>query len=391
MRRAIYRFLHGLRGAGLLLFDTLVQAVPVRKLAGGKKRVLVVRLDALGDFLLWMDAARALRTVFPPAEYELTLLAPPPWSDFAREQIDADHIWTLNVRRFVWGLPYRAQMLLLLRRAGFDTLVQARPARELFVEDALTRASGAVRRIGFARNRGRETRWQKPISDRWYTETVDAPGTEPELTRSAALVRALGLTEFRAGVPLLRGQEPLRDGTPYYVLVPGAGWSGRRWPPERFAEIAARLHWQTGWQGVVCGSAGDGQLAQAIIAHADAPLEDRTGRTTLPQLASLIGGARLVVSTETGGLHMAAVAGVPSVCILGGGHFGRFVPYPPETARAGRPLPLPVFVSMPCFGCSWQCIYPVTAGRPVPCIENITTDAVWQGVQTAMETAEAHV
>ncbi len=377
----IKRALMAARGAFFLLTDSFAGLLPRGK-AAGRERVLVVRLDRIGDFLLWLDAARALRELYPADRCELTLLAHPSWAGMAGGLGLFDRVWTLDPRTFVWNLGYRWSRLTVTRRAGFSTVVQARHSRELFVEDALTRASGAPVRAAFDRPDGPETRVQKAVSDRWYTRLVAAPA-EMELERNAEFVRALGLPEFRAGVPALATSRPpvaLRE-TPYFVLFPGATWSGRRWPTERFAALAERLSRETGWRGVVCGGPEDRALGEAVARLAGTPLENLAGGTTLDALAGVIAGAELVVTNETSGVHMAAAVGTPSVCVLGGGHFGRFVPYRIETPLQGRPLPLPVVAPMPCFGCDWQCIYPISAGDPAPCIGGIGLEAVWTAVR----------
>ena len=73
--------------------------------------------------------------------------------------------------------------------------------------------------------------------------------------------------------------------------------------------------------------------------------------------------------------RIAAAVGTFTICISGGGHFGRFVPYP-ELPRQTNYLKV-VYYKMPCYGCNWKCIYPINEGEPAPCIANISVDAVW--------------
>ena len=64
----------------------------------------------------------------------------------------------------------------------------------------------------------------------------------------------------------------------------------------------------------------------------------------------------IAVDERTSAMNIAAACGVAAVCILGGGHYGRFMPYEVEQAD-GRPLPRAIIHQMSCFGCNWQCIY----------------------------------
>ena len=248
-----------LRALALLALDTVAQSVwPQRP--GARARVLVVRLDRIGDFVLWSDTARAWRQLYPPDRYELTLLGHPSWLPLAEALEVFDRAWPLDARRFVWNLPYRLRQLRDIRRAGFSVVAQARPARDLVVEDAIARASGAAARIGPAEADGGTAATLPGMGERWHTRLLPAPpGAVMELERNAHFLRGLGLTEFRAGVPALPALAPVPAELaeqPYYALFPGASWAGRQWPPERFAEIARRLHGETGWVGVACGGAG---------------------------------------------------------------------------------------------------------------------------------------
>ena len=118
------------------------------------------------------------------------------------------------------------------------------------------------------------------------------------------------------------------------------------------------------------------------------PLLNWAGRTTLSELVQVVAHAALLVTNETAAVHIGAATGTPTLCLLGGGHFGRFLPYEVEQGDE-RPLPRVVFHAMPCFGCNWRCIYPVTPGRPVPCVEQISLENAWTGVQELLRQSAA--
>ena len=94
----------------------------------------------------------------------------------------------------------------------------------------------------------------------------------------------------------------------------------------------------------------------------------------------MVSDAKFLIGNETSAIHIAAAVRTPSVCILGGGHFGRFIPYKLEKEPDG-PLPIPVYYKMTCFNCNWNCIYPIKKGEPTPCIKDITVDHVWKKVK----------
>ncbi|GGL03701.1 glycosyl transferase [Sphaerisporangium melleum] len=128
---------------------------------------------------------------------------------------------------------------------------------------------------------------------------------------------AAGLT---GGPAAGRGREGAGDAgenRDVVVVHPGAGARARRWPPERFAEVAATLE-QAGHRVVVTGNAAERPLASRVGVLAGLPPEQvLAGRTDLRSLARLVAGARLVVCGDTGVAHLATAFATPSVVLFG--------------------------------------------------------------------------
>jgi ADP-heptose:LPS heptosyltransferase len=117
------------------------------------------------------------------------------------------------------------------------------------------------------------------------------------------------------------------------VVHPGAKDPARRWPPERFAEVARKLANQV----VVTGNESERPLAEAVAQQANlAPGAVLAGRLDLAELAALVAGARLVISNDTGVGHLATAYGTPSVVLFG--PTDPSVWGPPAHRRQHRPL-----------------------------------------------------
>ena len=323
------------------------------------------------------------------------LVANSAWAAWAKELGIFDDIIALERRKFDRDILYRYRLAYRLRKLGCSIAVQPTYSREWSFGDAIVRVCGAKERIGSTGDLSNISLWQKRIADRWYTRLISAnPVLCMELVRNAEFVRGLGESKFLARVPNLRTISTLwadeafiaatAGDQQYYVLFPGASWNGKRWPVANFSQVADRIYRQTGWRGVVCGGPEDIQLAKNLCSHCNAPLLNWAGRTDLAQLAAILSAAQLLVTNDTSVTHIAAICGVPTVCILGGGHYGRFLPYQVEQMD-DRPLPRAIVHQMPCFGCNWQCIYGYSDGIPVPCIERVTVSEVWYEIRDILE------
>jgi ADP-heptose:LPS heptosyltransferase len=96
----------------------------------------------------------------------------------------------------------------------------------------------------------------------------------------------------------------------------------------------------------------------------------------------------MIIGSETSAMHIAAAVSTPSVCLLGGGHFGRFVPYPVNVEGV---VPSPVFHKMECYGCNWQCTQSHEAGQPVPCISAISVEKVVAAAEVIISARQVNV
>jgi ADP-heptose:LPS heptosyltransferase len=355
-----------------------------------KNSLLLVRLDTIGDYILFRNSIEALRRSEKYKHYKITLCGNIAWKELAetfdKKFID-EFIW-INTKKLNRNPFYRYKTLRNISRMGFETAIQPTYSREYYTGDAVIRASKAEEKTGSQGDSGYMRPWQKRLSDRWYTRLIPASsGLMMELRRNAEFMRGLGLTSFLARVPVIDmagGKIGLIEEREYYVLVPGALQKHRRWPVENFAKLAEKIYHATGWAGVICGGKGEEELGQNLKNLSCAPLHNIAGKTSLPELANIVRDAQMVVANETGTVHIAAATGTAVVCILGGGHYGRFVPYQVEKETSCR-LPVVVTHEMPCFNCNWQCKYETGKGAPFPCIKNISVVDVWAKVHILIE------
>ena len=157
------------------------------------------------------------------------------------------------------------------------------------------------------------------------------------------------------------------------MIFPGAGVFKRGWEPEKFVALISRLRQQTAQAIILTGGPGEIQIGDYITGKLPAgAVNNLIGKTSLINLVDLVGNAALVIANETSAIHLAAATQTKSVCILGGGHFERFAPYPTYMTHG----PVCIFSKLQCFCCSWNCKFKIAENEPYPCISIVDIESV---------------
>ena len=353
--------------------------------ANYRDNVVFVKLDAIGDFIVWLGFVPTLRKHYQ--SQHLVLVCNKVVSELALNTGLFDTVVPLDLKRFQADWIYRFRILRRIRKIRCITAIQPTHSRRFLLGESIIRCSGAQKRIGFLGDTSNCSNLEKWLADRWYTKLVPtSTETLTEHEQHLVFLRSLGISKprlERLSLPTAAWPSGfLQPNGPYLVLFPGAGAALRRWPVEKFSEIAHVLSQRYHLQIVICGSFADIEQSKTLVNEL-APLNviNLCGATSLPELIGVISRSHLLLSNETSAIHIAAATVTPSVCFLGGGHYGRFMPYP---SFAAEPRPIAVYSMMPCFHCNWQCIYPIDNDQPAPCIEAISFEAALQAAEQAL-------
>ena len=178
------------------------------------------------------------------------------------------------------------------------------------------------------------------------------------------------LPERPALAASVRRQWPV-DGARWIVLQPGARWASKRWPVEAFAALVPLLaSANPGFRFAILGGEEDCPLGEGIARADPARCLDLTGRLSLPEMVEWIRLSELMVSNDTGPMHVAAALGTPVVALFG----------PTEPRRTGpyRQLDDVLQLNLPCVPClKRRCAY----FKPFECLRAITPAAVFKAAQ----------
>jgi lipopolysaccharide heptosyltransferase I len=294
-------------------------------------RILIVRLGALGDIVHAIPAAAALRAAFPDARID--------WLVDVKHREILDLVTCLD-RVIPLETPTMRGWLAVTRELRAQRYDAALDFQGLMKSAVLARASGAARVLGFSIWHLRE-KGARPF----YSESLD-PARDPAhghvIHKNLRLIEALGVRDARIEFPLRRVASPAHDailaatgGAPYALLNPGAAWPNKCWYTDRFGELAAFLSDVRGIVPYVLWGPDEEPLAQRVIDGSNGAAQ-LAPPTRLADLVEVCRDAALMVSGDTGPLHIATAVGTPVVSIFGPTDPNRNGPWAPDDLSVSR-------------------------------------------------------
>ena len=330
-------------------------------------KILIVRLSALGDIVHALPVLAAIKKAMPDAKVDwlveenyASILAIAHGlrrrvivrAKRSFETADAISFGGLmgypNAASYLWNQDYDVAL-------DLQGLIKSAVWARLFAD----------RVIGFDAANLRE-----PQAAFLYSEKITPPSGAHVIHKNLAILSALEIKPDAIDMPLVpqlsadtrAAFETAGGSLKYIVINPGAAWPNKRWPPERFGALAAALQERTGLRSLITWGPSERELASAVV-NGSFGAASLAPPTTVSDLAVLLREAALVVSGDTGPLHIAAAMGTPLVGLYG--------PTWPERNGPWDPKDVVISRANVC-GCHHkrQCL------RGAPCINDITLDEV---------------
>ena len=240
-----------------------------------KRKILILRLDELGDFILWLDCAKEFKRIYP--NDQITLMFNVKWLDLVKTLPYWDEYIGINPKRFRLDPVYRMSIKWALDKLKYDIVISPRCSPRPFLEDSIIKMSGA-----------------KEI---YKYESLPE---QHELINNSQFMHTW-LPEFQASVPKLN--EPLIYRKSFINIFPLSYRKRKQWGIRKYNELKSKL---------------------GEVNHSSYILNSHIG---LLEFISLIAHSKLVIANDSAPIHLAAALGVPSVAI-GSERYGRFLPYP---------------------------------------------------------------
>jgi lipopolysaccharide heptosyltransferase I len=328
-------------------------------------RILILKPSSLGDVVQALPVLRLLKRQWPASEVFW-------WLDASLAALlegdpDLAGIYVFQRRRWraprYWGEFFH--QIAAMRRQQFDWVIDLQSlARSALV----AWLANGRQTIGLDDAREGARGFYDIVVPRpsphthavdWYLEVLKPLG----VSRDAEFV---WLPDRPAVAAALRQRWGV-EAHPWIALGPGARWANKRWPAEGFARLLALLHRQhPTWRFVILGSQEDRPLGEVIAAAGPEACLDLTGRTTLPEMVEWLRRCTLLVTNDTGPMHVAAALGRPILALFGPTDPRRTGPYGQSQRVVQR-------TDLPCVPClEDRCDF----AQPFACLRQLPVDQV---------------
>lgn len=279
-------------------------------------KCIVIQTAFLGDVVLTVPLLDMLRGI--PGVEHLVVVATPSGAEFIAGQGVAHEVVEYDKRGRDRGVRGFLRTVRRLKVLGPDlAVVPHRSVRS----GLLAASSGAPERVGFDESGGslflsRRVRYRaRPHEVERLADLAVAVGAPPPVGRVGFQVRVP--SEGSREVDNLLTARGLASEDGLVVLAPGSRWPTKRWPAERFGEVAAALSRDLGFAPVVTGAGDEREAGRAAAGAAGPSAVDLTGQLSLAGWVGLIARASVVISNDSASAHVAAGVGTPVVAVFG--------------------------------------------------------------------------
>lgn len=339
-----------------------------------RKRLLIIKADAIGDYVLFRNYLEVIRHSEKYKDYEIDLLGNVAWQEIAL-WYDKPFISRFFFTKTADLYESPGKVLKLgwkLFNQNYAAVLQPSYTRTIII-DGLAALTGTKDITGFVSDNEALSPKIKAKTDLFYSKLITLPKDYYfEFDRSRYFFEQVLNIPIDLAGPSFPAKDSMKQGVTIFL---GAGNPKRGWQTDNYLQLMMLVMDQTQRPIHLVGGPEMEQTAEYLTSlMPEDSVINLVGKTTLPKLIDHIARTSLVICNETSAVHMAAACNTKVVCILGGGHFDRFAPYPDHVYNRTTF----VYEKMPCYHCNWICIYNTAAEEPFPCIGNITLEKVWR-------------
>lgn len=332
------------------------------------ERILLIRFGSLGDVVLTLPVVDVVRKSFPKAYIAMLVGEKSVDIVSADNRLDEVIVFQREKKGFR-GLYETFRIEAIIRKKHFDVSIDM---QRKFRSSLIAYNAGIKYRIGYHQPFGYLCNYKVP--DKENKHAID---------RNLDLLLPLGIKSSERVPRMILSKEDRDYADSYFRLnnlsdsivfgiFPGAGWRPRCWMPERFAEVCDRVSAKYNTKTLIFEGPGESDIVNNIAQNMKTKPVIMNDKLTLRQLAGLIEKCDLMLSNDTGPMHISVAVDTPTIALFGPGNYRKFQPIGEKHSMIRKDVPC-----SPCKQFTNRC-------KDNICMKLITVDDVWKIVEKHM-------
>jgi len=304
-----------------------------------KNSLLLIRLDGIGDYVLFRNFIKLLKNSQRFKNYKITLLGNSLWREIAEnfdnKYID-EYIW-INRKKFNSDILYCINKLREITDQGYEIIINPIHSRKFYI-DNIVKLINANRKIGSEGDISNITGWAKNMSDKYYTQLLEINNkTKFEFYRNKKFFEKLLNRNININRPYINniGQIDSDIKLPNNLAVLFIGgttdYVDKKWDVKNYARLGQFLKNKYKYEIAICGGKSDIKSAKNFNNYFSGEFYNLVGKTNLLELIKILKKCDLLISNETSAPHLAVAIGNINIFVIGNPrYYGRFSPYPED-------------------------------------------------------------
>jgi ADP-heptose:LPS heptosyltransferase len=301
-----------------------------------KKIGLVLRVDEIGDYILWRKFISTILDSKKLENCEVHFVGNQSWKTLFEIEFKDEFqkiIW-LDKAKFKKNMIYRFSFLRKIAKEKYSIVINPTYSRAKRVDDSIVKAAGASANFGFVRNNENYLPYEQNFDKELYQHLYEVKNKLSfEFDKNKEFTEwfcenHLAISKINFEEDRLISSKNKNLPSKYFVVFPGSRSSARIWSTSNFIEVSNYIYEKYQLTAIVCGGNGDIVYSNHFIQNYGNPCIDMTSKTSLPELLYIIKNATCLLSVDTGSIHLAASVNCTVLGVFNGSQYGRFSPYP---------------------------------------------------------------